>query len=166
MALDRGTSKTTFIYFVETFAMLGTVGGAGMGIYDALGGTPVQLAVGAAKIGLFGFIGGTAAGAALGREIWELASARAIAGAAAGGNAEAFVVRVAASGNRSTGSLQPFDVTGLAEPGADLVAAETISAGAGGTVFAFVTSSAVRRSETGGAGKQSPTGSVVALVDE
>ena len=66
MVLDRGTSKTTFIHFIETFAMFGTVGGAGMGLFDALGGTPIQLAVGAAKIGLLGFIGGTAVGAVLG----------------------------------------------------------------------------------------------------
>ena len=66
MGLDRGTSKTTFIYFIETFAMLGTVGGAAVGVFDALGGTPIQLAVSAAKIGLLGFVGGTAVGAVLG----------------------------------------------------------------------------------------------------
>ena len=40
MALDRGTSKTTFIYFVETFAMLGTVGGAVVSVNQF--GVPLQ----------------------------------------------------------------------------------------------------------------------------
>ena len=66
MALDRGTGKATLIYFIEIFAMLGTIGGAALGVYDALGGAPFQLAIGAAKLGLFGFVGGTAVGIVLG----------------------------------------------------------------------------------------------------
>ena len=66
MALDRGTRKATFIYFVETFAMLGTLGGAGLGVYNAMGGTGFEVLISAALFALFGFIGGSAVGAAIG----------------------------------------------------------------------------------------------------
>ena len=66
MALDRGTRKATFIYFVETFAMLGTLGGAGLGVYNALGGAGLEVLISAASFALFGFVGGSAVGVALG----------------------------------------------------------------------------------------------------
>lgn len=66
MALDRGTRKEAFIHSVETFAMIGTLAGAGLGIYNALGGTAIELAVEAFKFGFLGFIGGSVVGIVLG----------------------------------------------------------------------------------------------------
>ena len=66
MALDRGTRKATLLYYVEIFAMLGTLGGAGLGAYNSLGETGFEILINAASFGLFGFIGGSAAGTAIG----------------------------------------------------------------------------------------------------
>jgi hypothetical protein len=66
MAIDRGTRKETFIYFLETFSILGVLGGAGWGIYQALGENPFDLLMSAIRFGLIGFIGGSVVGAALG----------------------------------------------------------------------------------------------------
>lgn len=66
MALDRGTRRDTFVHTLETFAMLGVLGGAGLGIYNALGGTPLDVLIEAFKFGFFGFIGGSAVGLVLG----------------------------------------------------------------------------------------------------
>jgi hypothetical protein len=66
MALNRGTLRATFVYFVETFAMLGTLGGAGLGAYNAMEGGGLDVLIGAASFALFGFVGGSAVGAALG----------------------------------------------------------------------------------------------------
>lgn len=66
MALDRGTRKAAFVHFVELFSMIGTLAGAGLGIYNALGGTPIDLVVSAFKFGFLGFIGGSAVGIVLG----------------------------------------------------------------------------------------------------
>lgn len=46
--------------------MLGTLGGAGLGIFDALGSTPPAMLLSAAMFGLYGFIGGSVVGAFLG----------------------------------------------------------------------------------------------------
>ena len=66
MAIDRGTRKAAFTYVLEICTILGTVGGAGLGVYQELGGTPFDLLMGAIRLGFFGFIGGTAAGIVLG----------------------------------------------------------------------------------------------------
>jgi hypothetical protein len=66
MAINRGTRKATFVYMLETFAMLGTLGGAGWGVYQALGGTPFDLLMNAIRLGVVGFAGGTVAGIILG----------------------------------------------------------------------------------------------------
>lgn len=66
MALDRGTGKERFVHSVETFALIGTLGGAALGIYDALGETPGIMLVNAFKFGMLGFFGGSAVGIVLG----------------------------------------------------------------------------------------------------
>jgi hypothetical protein len=66
MALRRGQIKDTFVFFIERFAMFGTLGGAGLGIFNSLGGTPPEMLMSAVKFGLYGFVGGTVAGALLG----------------------------------------------------------------------------------------------------
>ena len=66
MALNRGTRKATFVYVLEIFMMLGTLGGAGFGVYQALGGTPFELLMSAIRVGIFGLIGGTVVGVVLG----------------------------------------------------------------------------------------------------
>lgn len=66
MAINRGTRKATFVYLFETFAILGTLGGAGWGIYAALGETPFELLMNAVHLGFLGFIGGTVIGVVLG----------------------------------------------------------------------------------------------------
>jgi len=66
MAINRGTRKATFVYMLETFAMLGTLGGAGWGIYQKLGGTPFDLLMNAIPFGIYGFLGGTVVGIVLG----------------------------------------------------------------------------------------------------
>lgn len=66
MALNRGTRKATFLHMLETFAMLGLLGGAGLGIYDALGETPFEMLMNAMRLGFLGFISGTIVGVVLG----------------------------------------------------------------------------------------------------
>lgn len=66
MAINRGTRKAAFVHMVETFSMLGVLGGAGWGIYETLGATPFDMMMNAIRTGLFGFIGGTIVGAVLG----------------------------------------------------------------------------------------------------
>ena len=66
MALDRGTRAAAFIQSVETFALIGTLVGAGVGIYNALGGTTVEIAVEAFKFAFLGFAAGSAVGIVLG----------------------------------------------------------------------------------------------------
>ncbi len=66
MAIDRGSRKATFAYLLETFAILGTLGGVGWGVFDALGGTPFDLLMNAIRLGVMGFVGGSVVGAVLG----------------------------------------------------------------------------------------------------
>jgi hypothetical protein len=66
MSLNRGRGKDTFVFFLERLAMLGTLGGAGLGILNSLGGTPPEMLLSAAKFGLYGFVGGSVLGALLG----------------------------------------------------------------------------------------------------
>ena len=66
MAIDRGTAKDTFIYAVETCALIGALIGAAVGVYDSFGGQTVDMVVGAFKLGFVGFIGGSAVGIVLG----------------------------------------------------------------------------------------------------
>lgn len=66
MAIDRGTRMATFVHAIETFATLGTLGGAAYGLYGALGGTPFELLMAAIRLGVLGFVGGTAVGIVLG----------------------------------------------------------------------------------------------------
>ncbi len=66
MAIDRGTRKATFVHTFETFATLGALGGAGLGIYQMLGETPFELLMNAIRLGFIGFIGGTVVGIVLG----------------------------------------------------------------------------------------------------
>jgi hypothetical protein len=51
---------------IETFSMLGILGGAGWGIYETLGATPFDMLMNVIRTGIFGFIGGTIVGAVLG----------------------------------------------------------------------------------------------------
>ncbi|UCD58882.1 MAG: hypothetical protein JSV16_07185 [Candidatus Hydrogenedentota bacterium] len=66
MAIDRGTRKATFAYLLQAFSILGVLGGAGLGVYQALGDAPSDLLMNALRLGLFGFIGGTIVGIVLG----------------------------------------------------------------------------------------------------
>jgi len=66
MALDRGTRTAAFINSLETFALIGTLLGAGVGIYNALGGAPIEIAVEAFKFAFLGFAGGSAVGIVIG----------------------------------------------------------------------------------------------------
>jgi hypothetical protein len=66
MALNRGTRKATFLHLLETFAILGVLGGAGWGIYDALGKTPFEMLMNAIRLGFLGFVSGTVVGIVLG----------------------------------------------------------------------------------------------------
>lgn len=66
MVLNRGRKRDSFVYFLERFAMFGTLGGAALGILNSLGGTPLEMLFEASKFGLFGFISGSVLGAALG----------------------------------------------------------------------------------------------------
>jgi len=74
MAIDRGTAKDTFIYALETCAILGALGGAGFGVLDSLGGQTVDLVIGAFKLGFVGFIGGSGVGIVLGLIVVILSS--------------------------------------------------------------------------------------------
>lgn len=66
MALNRGRKRDSFVYFLERFAMFGTLGGAALGILNSLGGTPPEMLFEACKFGLLGFGGGLVLGAVLG----------------------------------------------------------------------------------------------------
>jgi hypothetical protein len=66
MAINRGTRKATFVHVVETFSMIGVLGGAAWGLYETLGATPFDLFMNAIRTGLVGFVGGTIVGAVLG----------------------------------------------------------------------------------------------------
>ena len=66
MAINRGTRGQTFLYLLETFAIIGALAGTGWGFYLALGETPFDLAMNAIRYGFFGFIGGTVIGIVLG----------------------------------------------------------------------------------------------------
>ena len=66
MVLNRGRKRDRFVYFLERFAMFGTLGGAALGIFNSLGGTPIEMLFEASKFGLFGFVGGSVLGAAFG----------------------------------------------------------------------------------------------------
>ncbi len=66
MALDRGTGRERFVHSVETFALIGTLGGAGLGIFNALGEALGPMLVSAFKFGMLGFFGGSAVGIVLG----------------------------------------------------------------------------------------------------
>jgi len=56
----------TFVHAIETFATIGTLGGAAYGLYSALGGTPFELLMAAIRLGVMGFVGGTVIGIVLG----------------------------------------------------------------------------------------------------
>jgi hypothetical protein len=73
MALNRGTRKEKFVYYLEIFAILGTVGGVGLGIFNYLGGEKIDMLKGAFEFGLPGFIVGTVAGVVVGMfaVIWD-----------------------------------------------------------------------------------------------
>ena len=73
MALNRGTRKEKFLYFLEMFAILGTLAGIGLGIYNEFDGTRVDMLTGAFRFGLPGFLGGTGVGVAVGllAIIWD-----------------------------------------------------------------------------------------------
>ncbi len=66
MVLNRGRKRDTFVYFLERFAMFGTLGGAALGIFNSLGRTPPEMFFEACKFGLFGFVAGSVLGAVLG----------------------------------------------------------------------------------------------------
>ncbi len=66
MAIDRGTRKQNFVYIFETFALLGTLGGAGLGIFQALGKSLPALLTSALQLGFLGFIAGSVVGLVLG----------------------------------------------------------------------------------------------------
>lgn len=66
MAIRRGTRSATFIYLLETFAMLGTLAGAAYGIYLMFGESRIEMITSAFRYGFFGFIGGSAVGIILG----------------------------------------------------------------------------------------------------
>ncbi len=66
MALNRGTRAAAFMNSLETFALIGTLVGAGVGIYNALGGAPVEIVVEAFKFAFLGFAGGSAVGIVIG----------------------------------------------------------------------------------------------------
>ncbi|GAB4330943.1 MAG: hypothetical protein Kow0099_01930 [Candidatus Abyssubacteria bacterium] len=66
MAINRGTRKAIFVHFLETFSILGVLGGAGWGIYQALGANPFDLLMNALRFGVVGFVLGSAAGVVLG----------------------------------------------------------------------------------------------------
>jgi hypothetical protein len=66
MSLNRGQAKDSFVYFIERFAMFGTLGGAALGVFNTLGASPPEMLFSAAKFGLYGFVGGSIVGAALG----------------------------------------------------------------------------------------------------
>lgn len=66
MAINRGTRKATFVYFVETFSILGVLAGAAWGVYQALGEAVFDLLMNAVRIGIMGFIGGICVGIVFG----------------------------------------------------------------------------------------------------
>ena len=66
MAIRRGTRSATFIYLLETFAILGTLAGAAYGTYLTLGESRIEMLTNAFRYGFFGFIGGSAVGIILG----------------------------------------------------------------------------------------------------
>lgn len=66
MAIDRGTRKQNFVYIFETFALLGTLGGAGFGIFQELGKPLPTMLTSALQIGFLGFIAGSVIGLILG----------------------------------------------------------------------------------------------------
>lgn len=73
MAVNRGTRKEKFFYYVEIFAILGTLGGVGLGLFNSLGGETIDFIRGAFQFGLPGFIVGTVAGIVVGvfAVIWD-----------------------------------------------------------------------------------------------
>ncbi len=64
--LNRGRKRDAFVYFVERFAMFGMLGGAALGIFNSLEGTPLDMFFEASKFGLLGFGGGFVVGVACG----------------------------------------------------------------------------------------------------
>lgn len=66
MAINRNTRRETLIHMLETFAFLGALAGAGLGIYQALGKSLPALLAGAFQLGFLGFIVGSATGLILG----------------------------------------------------------------------------------------------------
>jgi hypothetical protein len=66
MAINRNTRKETLIYLLETFAVLGALAGAGLGIYQMLGKPLPTMLVSAFQLGFLGFIIGSAIGLILG----------------------------------------------------------------------------------------------------
>jgi hypothetical protein len=62
MAINRGTRKENFIHILESFAVLGTIAGAGFGIYQTLGKAGGVMLVSAFKLGFAGFIAGSIIG--------------------------------------------------------------------------------------------------------
>jgi hypothetical protein len=73
MALDRGTRKQKFLYYLEVFAILGAIGGVVLGIFENLSGEKIDMLQGAFEFGLPGFIVGTLAGVVVGifAVIWD-----------------------------------------------------------------------------------------------
>jgi hypothetical protein len=66
MAINRGTNRETFVYFLEVFAVLGVIGGVGIGIYQSMGKQIPELMTSVFQIGFMGFIVGSAIGIVLG----------------------------------------------------------------------------------------------------
>jgi hypothetical protein len=73
MAVDRGTRKEKLLYYIERCAILGTLGGIGLGVYSNFDGATPDMVKGAIEFGLPGFIIGTVAGVVLGllAIIWD-----------------------------------------------------------------------------------------------
>ena len=66
MAVNRGTNREIFVYLFETFAVLGVIGGIGIGIFQSMGKPFPDLMTSVFQIGFMGFIAGSAIGLILG----------------------------------------------------------------------------------------------------
>lgn len=66
MAIDRGTRRQNFVHIFETFALLGALGGAGLGIFQQLGNPLPAMLTSALQVGFLGFIAGSVIGLVLG----------------------------------------------------------------------------------------------------
>jgi hypothetical protein len=66
MAINRGTRRETFLHFLEAFALLGALGGAGVGLLQTWGKGLPAVVTSVFQLGFMGFIAGSAVGIILG----------------------------------------------------------------------------------------------------